>query len=186
MECLQIEDRSFVQSLETTSTTSSSVENVMSGFELQRSKLNAFLEECQIQALRSPWLEQAQASQRTRQRDVQRTSEIISSVLELVYPDDPGYLWTELQTSTTVSKILGDETVWPPSDRSYLATLAEAYNVKAWDTRKQVSSIMVGIASYKALLAFIPGLTPYRYTQAGLHRLQHGRTVPTPKKEAPR
>ena len=46
---------------------------------------------------------------------MQRTSEIISSVLELVYPDDPGYLWTELQTSTTVSKILGDETVWPPS-----------------------------------------------------------------------
>ncbi|CAH3040100.1 unnamed protein product, partial [Pocillopora meandrina] len=83
--------------------------------------------------------------------------EIISSVLEVVYPDDPGYLWTELQTSKTVSKILGDETVWPPSDRSYLATLAEAYNVKAWDTRKQVSSIMVGIASYKALLAFIPG-----------------------------
>ena len=57
MECLQIEDRSFVQSLETTSTTSSSVENVVSGFELQRSKLNAFLEECQIQALGSPWLE---------------------------------------------------------------------------------------------------------------------------------
>ena len=117
---------------------------------------------------------------------MQRTSEIISSVLEVVYPDDPGYLWTELQTSKTVSKILGDETVWPPSDRSYLATLAEAYNVKAWDTRKQVSSIMVGIASYKALLAFIPGLTPYRYTQAGLLRLQLGRTVPAPKKEAPR
>lgn len=68
----------------------------------------------------------------------------------------------------------------------HLATLAEAYNVKAWDTRKQVSSIMVGITSYKALLAFIPGLTPYRYTQAGLHRLQHSRTVPAPKKEAPR
>ena len=45
---------------------------------------------------------------------------------------------------------------------------------------------MAGIASYKALLAFIPGLTPYLYTQANLHRLQHGRTVPVPKKEAPR
>lgn len=74
MECLQIEDRRFVQSPETTVTTSSSVGNVMSGFELQRSKLNAFLEECQIQALGSPWLEWAQASQRTRQRYVQRTS----------------------------------------------------------------------------------------------------------------
>ena len=64
----------------------------MSRFELQRSKLNAFLEECQIQALGSPWLEWARASQRTRQRYVQRTSEIISSVLKVVYPDDPGYL----------------------------------------------------------------------------------------------
>lgn len=45
---------------------------------------------------------------------------------------------------------------------------------------------MAGIASYKALLAFIPGLTPYLYTQANLHRLQHGRTVPVLKKEAPR
>ena len=46
----------------------------------------------------------------------------------------------------------------PPSDRSYLEALAEAYSdVKAWDTRKQVSSIMAGIASYKALLAFILG-----------------------------
>ena len=187
MEYLQIKDRNFVQSPETTSTTSSSGGNVMSRFELQRSKLNAFLQECQIQALGSPWLEWARASQRTRQRYVQRTSEIISSVLKVVYPDDPGYLWNEPQTSTTVSKILGDKTVCPPSDRSYLEALAEAYSdVKAWDTRKQVSSIMAGIASYKALLAFIPGLTPYRYTQAKLHRLQHGRTVPVPKKEAPR
>ena len=97
---------------------------------------------------------------------MQRTSEIISSVLEVVYPDNPGYLWTELQTSTTVSKILGDKTVCPPSDRSYLEALAEAYSdVKAWDTRKQISSIMAGIASYKALLAFIPGLTPHRDTR---------------------
>ena len=111
--------------------------------------------------------------------------EIISSVLKVVYPDGPGYLLTELQTSTTGSKILGDETVCPPSDRSYLKALAEAYNnVKVWDTIKQVLSIMVGIASYKALLAFIPGLTPYRYTQANLHRRQRGRTVPVPKKEA--
>ena len=43
--------------LETTSETSSSVENGMSGFELRWSKLNAFHEESQIQALGKPWLE---------------------------------------------------------------------------------------------------------------------------------
>lgn len=72
----------------TTSATSLSVENGISGFELQRSKLNTFLEECQIQAHGNPWLEWAQASERTRQRYVERASEIISSVLKVVYPDD--------------------------------------------------------------------------------------------------
>ena len=159
----------------------------MSGFDLRRSKLNAFLEECQIQTLGKPWLELAQATERTRQRCVQRSSEVISFVLKVVYPDDPGYLWTELQASTTISKMLGDETVCAPSDRSYLEALAEAYkNAKAWDTRRQVLSIMSGIASYKAKLAVIPGLTPYRYTMANLHRLQHGRAVPVPRKEGPR
>lgn len=187
MEFLQIRDLSFKPSPETTSVTSSSVDNGDSGFDLRRSKLNAFLEECQIQALGKPWLDWAQASERTRQRYVQRSSEVISSVLKVVYPDDPVSLWAELQDSSTVSKMLGDEAVYRPSDRSYLEALAEAYkNAKAWDTRRQVLSIMAGIASYKAISAYIPGLTPYRYTLANLHRLQHGRAVPVPTKEAPR
>ena len=105
----------------------------------------------------------------------------------MVYPDDPGLLWAELQNSSTVSKMLGDEAVYWGSDRSYLEALAEAYkNAKAWDTRRQVLSIMTGIASYKAKSAYIPGLTPYCYTVANLPRLQHGRGVPVPRKEAPR
>ena len=113
MERLQIQDRSFVLSPQTTSATSSSVENGMSGFDLRRSKLNAFLEECQIQTLGKPWLELAQATERTRQRCVQRSSEVISFVLKVVYPDDPGYLWTELQASTTISKMLGTKQCVP-------------------------------------------------------------------------
>ena len=66
MERLQIHEESFVPSPETMSTASSSLENGMTCFELQRSKLNAFLEECQIQALGKPWLEWAEASERTR------------------------------------------------------------------------------------------------------------------------
>ena len=45
---------------------------------------------------------------------------------------------------------------------------------------------MAGIGSYKAISVHIPGLTPYRYTMANLHRLQHGRAVPVPSKDAPR
>ena len=45
---------------------------------------------------------------------------------------------------------------------------------------------MAGFASYKAIAAFIPGLTPYHYTMANLHHLHHGRAVPMPRKNAPR
>ena len=68
-----------------------------------------------------------------------------------------------------------------------LEALAEVYkNLKAWDTRRQVLSVMAGIASYKAIATFIPGLTPYLYTMANLHRLHHGRAVPVTRKNAPR
>ena len=83
--------------------------------------------------------------------------------------------------------MLGDEAVCSPYDRSYLEGLAEAYkNSAAWDTRRQILSVMAGIASYKAISLFIPGITPYRYTMANLHRLQFGRAAPVPKKDAPR
>ena len=105
----------------------------------------------------------------------------------MVYPVDPAELWTELQTSTTVGKMLDADTAFHPSDRNYLEALAEAYkNSKAWDTRRQVLSVTAGIASYIASATFIPGLTPYRYTMANLHRLHHGRAVPVPRKNAPR
>ena len=198
MEYLQIEEQNFLQTSETTSVTSSSVENSESelkssvengahGFDLKRLKLNAFLEEFQIQALGRPWLEWAQASERTRRRYVQKSSEVISSVLKVVYPEDPAQLRTELQTSTTVGKMLDADTAFHPSDRNFLEALAEAYkSSKAWDTRRQVLSVMAGIASYKAIATFIPGLTPHRYTMANLHRLHHGRAVPVPRKNVPR
>lgn len=186
MENLCVKDGSYV--LSPTSTTSSSGEVEMtSAFEIQRSRLNAFLAECGIHPLEKPWLEWESVGERTHRRYIQRTSEIISSVLKVVYPGNPGCLWSQLQASTAISKMLGDEAVCSPSDRSYLEGLAEAYkNSTAWDTRRQILSVMAGIASYKAISLFIPGITPYRYTMANLHRLQFGRAAPVPKKDAPR
>ena len=60
-----------------------------SAFEIQRSKLNAFLAECGIHPLETPWLEWANVGERTHRRYFQRTSEIISSVLKVVYPGNP-------------------------------------------------------------------------------------------------
>ena len=105
----------------------------------------------------------------------------------MVYPGNPGCLWSQLQASTAISEMLDDKAVCSPSDRSYLEGLAEAYkNSTAWDTRRQILSVMAGIASYKAISLFSPGITPYRYTMANLHRPQFDRAAPVPKKDSPR
>ena len=39
--------------------------------------------------------------------------EIISSVFKVVYPNDPGYLWTKLQASTAIREMLVEETMCP-------------------------------------------------------------------------
>ena len=63
-----------------------------------------------------------------------------------------------------------------PSEESYLQALVEAYhNASSWDTRRQVLSIMTGVASFKDISQYIPGLTRYRFTMAKLHQLQFGR-----------
>ena len=54
MQQLQIEEESYLLSPETISTASSSGEDGLSTFQLQQSKLNAFLVECQIQPLSGP------------------------------------------------------------------------------------------------------------------------------------
>ena len=75
----------------------------------------------------------------------------------------------------------------PQSENLYIEALAEAYNNAAsWDTRRQVLSIMSGVASYNVISMYIPGLTKYRYTMANLHRLQFGRGAPVPKQATTR
>ena len=68
-----------------------------------------------------------------------------------------------------------------------MESLAKAYkHSTSWDTRRQVLSVMAGVASFNAISAFIPGLTHYRYNISNLHRLQHGSGALVPKDKAPR
>ena len=91
-------------------------------------------------------------NERTQERYIKRSSEIVKSVLSVVYPDNYAHLWKELKVSHSVDKkIMGSETV-VSSDNSYLEALAEAYkNAASWDTRWQVVSIMTGVASYREI-----------------------------------
>lgn len=149
--------------------------------------LNAFLNQCQIQPIQRPWLDWDKASERSRQRYVQRASEIVSTVIKVISPFNAPHLWNAIQSSSIVNQQLGARQPFLPSQRAYLESLAEAYtNSTSWDTRRQVLSVMAGVASFSAISAFIPGLTQYRYNMANLHRLQYGPSAPVPSDKAPR
>ena len=122
-----------------------------------------------------------QVNERTQERYIKRSSEIVKSVLSVVYPDNYAHLWKELKVSHVMDRIRGSESIQLSSDNSYLEALAEAYmNAAGWDTCRQVLSIMTGVASYREISRHIPGLTQYRYTMANLHRLQYGRAALVP------
>ena len=182
-------DDSYVLSPETGSTVSSSGDGngAAAVFSRPRETLNIFLNQCQIQPLGRRWLDWDKASERTRQRYAQRTSEIVSTVMKVISPVNAPHLWKVLQSSNIVNQQLGAHQAYLPSDRAYLEALAEAYkNSTSWDTRRQLLSVMAGVASFSAISEFIPGLTQYRYATANLHHVQYGRCVPVPSEKAPR
>ena len=149
--------------------------------------LNEFLIKCQIQPIRRPWLDWDKVSERTRQRYVTRTSDILSTVIKVISPANAPYIWNEIQSSSFVNQQLGSVQPFLPSERAYLESLAEAYkHSTSWDTRRQFLSVMAGVASFNGISAFIPGLTHYRYNISNLHRLQYGSGALVPKDKAPR
>jgi len=149
--------------------------------------LNKFLIQCQIQPIRRPWLDWDKVSERTRQRYVTRTSDILSTVIKVISPANAPYLWNEIQSSSFVNQQLSAVQPFLPTERAYLESLAKAYeHSTSWDTRRQVLYVMAGVASFNAISTFIPGLTHYRYSISNIHRLQHGPGAPVPKDKAPR
>lgn len=190
MEKLDLEDESYFASPTDTGSTSSS-DNIQLGRACEhrpRTSLNTFLEDCGLRPIERPWLEWDQASERTRERYVDRSAEIISSVLNVIYPGATISLWKELQKSPKMLDLLGPTAAdLTENSNSYLEALAESYkHATSWDTRRQVLSVMTGVASFQEISKYIPGLTQYRYTSANLHRHQYGRAAPVPKTGASR
>ena len=98
----------------------------------------------------------------------------MSSVLSTISLKDVHSLWKAIVLSDAMKKALGLEELSQLS-KDYLETLAEAYgNANGWDTRRQILSIMAGLASFKAITVLIPSLLRHRYAIANLHRLQFG------------
>ena len=134
-----------------------------------------------------PMLSWEEASERTRERYVARTSEIITAVLNTVSEENAACLWNALQSARSISAALGIDTTTHPSENAYLEALVEAYkNMSGWDTKRQVLSVMSGVASFAAIKKFIPELSRYRYHMATTHSLQYGQGVAVPKNSNPR
>ena len=191
MSKLGIQDESYCPLSESVSTsTSGAADRSPSKTDLSlRFKLNVFLEEANLESIKKPFIEWDKASKKTQQRYEQRSAEIVTAVLKVIYPGAASQLWNALKESKTINSLLEidpeDETSQPTN--KYLEALAESYkNAKSWDTRRQILSVMAGIASYKEVLRYIPGLSQYRYSIANLHRKQFGRGAPVPKETSPR
>lgn len=58
-----------------------------------REKLSEFLAACKLEPLGKPWLSWSDSSERTRQRQTRRATEIVATVLKSVTPDNAGELW---------------------------------------------------------------------------------------------
>ena len=71
-----------------------------------------------------PWEE---ASERTRERYVAHTSEIITAVLNTVSEENAACLWNALQSARSISAALGIDTTTHPSENAHLEALVEAY-----------------------------------------------------------
>ena len=90
----------------------------------------------------------------------------MSSVLCTISPKDAGSLWQAIVSSAAMKKALGVEELAHTS-KDYLEALLEAYgNGNSWDARRQILSVMTGLANQKAISVFIPGLSRYHYTIA--------------------
>jgi hypothetical protein len=191
MKKLDLEDESYNYALPAETASTSSSDSIHLGRVRDhgvKTSLNTFLEECGLRLIERPWLEWDKASERTRECYVVRSAEIISSVLKVIYPGAAIRLWEELQKTPKMLDLLGSTAAGLTENfNSYLEALAESYkHATSWDTRRQVLSIMTGIATFQEISKYIPGLTQYRYTSANLHRHQYGRAAPVPKTEVSR
>ncbi|PFX21177.1 hypothetical protein AWC38_SpisGene14335 [Stylophora pistillata] len=130
----------------------------------RRRKLNAFLEECNVMPLnQKPMLPWEGASERTRERYVAGTSEIITAVLNTVSEENAECLWNALQYSRSTPAALGIDTTTHPSENAYLEALVEAYkNMSGWDTKRQILSVMSGVTSFASIKKFVPELSSKR------------------------
>ena len=123
-------------------------------------KLNEFLQVCKSSSeftpIGQPTKKWDDMSQRSKYIYINRATDAIVSVLEVVTPGDAASLWEAVQTSHSVDKAFG---ILHPSEKAYLEALAEAYeNAKGVNTKRYILSLMGDLVTLSQIQTFIPGL----------------------------
>ena len=91
---LKIDDEKFLSpDSASTASTHSSNESTPVSANVPREKPNEFLQVSKIEPLGKPWLSWRSISDRSRQRQANKTIEIVAAVLKTIFPYNAGYLW---------------------------------------------------------------------------------------------
>lgn len=95
----------------------------------------------------------------------------MSSVLEIIAPNDAGSLWSALKASPSIN----DRYNAPGTESSLLTALIESYKQATHSsTRKNILSVIAGKFTFNDLQKWIPDLSRSRFTAARRHGVQYG------------
>lgn len=111
------------------------------------------------------------ATPKTQKYYTSKMEEVVSSVLEIITPNDTGLLWSALK----VSRSINDRYNEPRTESSLLTALIESYKQATHSsTRKNILSVIADKLSLNDLQKLIPGLSRSRFTAARRHGVQYG------------
>ena len=119
-----------------------------------------------------PW---KTAHERTKRRYLRKGQQCISTMLDVLAPEDSQQLWTELCDRHAVcseSQVVVEGR--SKKETELLNAFAESYlNAKHWSTRQQILSLTAYKLSLREMREFIPTFISYRYNISRCHRLIH-------------
>ncbi|KAL9986268.1 hypothetical protein ACROYT_G000385 [Oculina patagonica] len=114
------------------------------------------------------WVE---ATPKTQKYYISKMEDVVSSVLEVIAPNDAGLLWSALKASPGINDRYNE----PRAESSLLSALIESYKQATHSsTRKNILSVIADKLSFNDLQKLIPDLSQRRFTEARRHGIQYG------------
>ena len=113
--------------------------------------------------LHAGWVE---ATPKTQKYYISKMEDVVSSVLEVIAPNDAGLLWGALKASPGINDRYNE----PKAESSLLSALIESYKQATHSsTRKNILSVIADKLSFHDLQKLIPDLSRRRFTEACRH-----------------